>query len=170
LKSLLHSLPRLAAALAFTASTTAAMIFGGARNAGSAPAAPFSAAPQAAQAAVFVGVGVRFGSYPRWRWDGYHRSWARAGFFYGRPGFIANFGYAGYGAPVAPPYWAVGYYPHYWYPYYRPVFYGGGFYGRGFYGRGYYGGFRGGYRGGYGGGFHGGGFHGGGGFRGGFHR
>jgi hypothetical protein len=103
-------------------STTAAVVLGGAANAGSAPAAPFSAVPAAADAAVFVNVG--FGNYPRWHWDGGHRSWIHAGYGWARPGFV-NYGYYGYSAPVAPPYWAqpVAYYHPYFRPYYRPAFY-----------------------------------------------
>jgi hypothetical protein len=140
LNPFIRRIPKLAAALAFTVSTTAAIMVGGAVNAGSTAPSPLSAAPKAADAAVFVGVG--FGNYPRWRWDGYHRSWARYGFVYGRPGFVVGVGYVGYGPPVGPPYWAVrpvvygpGYYGR---PYYGHPFYGGPYYGRPFYGRGYY--------------------------------
>jgi hypothetical protein len=159
LKSALRSLPRFGLALAFTLSATTAMIVGGAQHAGTTPATRFNAAPAAADAAVFVGVGVHFGNYPRWRWSGYSRSWVHAGYYYGAPGFIANVGFAGYAAPYGPPYWAAAYYPHYYHPYYyhpyyQPVFYGRSFYGPGFYGRGYYGG---GYygHGSYGGGYYG---------------
>jgi hypothetical protein len=136
LKSYLSTLPRLIAALAFAASTTAAVVLNGAATAGSAPAAPFSAAPQAADAAVFVGVG--FGQrYPRWRWDGFHRSWIRFGVGFGSPGFVANVGYVGYAPPPGPPFWVR---PAFFGPrpfffprraFFRPVFFDGGFH-RGF--------------------------------------
>lgn len=129
MKALLRTLPRLAAALAFTATATAAVVLGGAANAGSTPSTPFNAAPQAADAAVFVRAGI--GNYPRWRWDGYHRTWIRYGFAYGSPGFVANVGYVGYAAPAGPPYWvAPAPYPHYWGGYYHPVYRGwyGGYY------------------------------------------
>jgi hypothetical protein len=150
LKSLARTLPRLIAALAFAASTTAAVVIGGAAQAGSTPATPFNAVPQAADAAVFVGVGVGGPRYPRWRWDGYRHSWVRFGFGFGSPGFVAGVGYYGYAPPVGAPYWvqpAVYYHPYwgyrpYWHPYYRPYFYGR-------YHGGYYGGYRGGYRGGW---------------------
>jgi len=133
LKSFLQMLPRIAAAAAFTAATTIAVVLAGAANAGSAPTAPFSAAPQRADAAVFVG--VAFGNYPRWRWDGYRRSWVRFGFAYGAPGYVANVGYVGYAPPPGPPYWAAPvvyshpyyrpawhpYYRQYWHPYYGPA-------------------------------------------------
>jgi hypothetical protein len=138
LKSFVRTLPRLVAALAFAASTTAAIVIGGAAQAGSTPATPFNAVPQAADAAVFVGVGFGGPRYPRWRWDGYRHSWVRFGFGFGSPGFVAGVGYYGYAPPLGPPYWvrpAVyvpppyfyhpwGYRP-YWHPYYRPYFYGG---------------------------------------------
>lgn len=146
MKTLVRRIPQLAAALAFTVSTTAAIMVGGAVDAGSTAPSAFSAAPKAADAAVFVGIG--FGNYPRWRWSGYNRTWVRYGYVYGRPGFVANVGYVGYGPPVGPPYWAPrpvyygGYYRPYYHPYYRP-YYGRPFYGRpyygGYYGRGYYG-------------------------------
>ena len=144
-------IPRVGAALAFLVASSAAVA---------------TTAPQAANAAVFVGVGVGVGgvhvgysNYPRWRWGG--RAWVRSGYFYGRPGYAGAF-YVGYAPPVAPPVWAGYYAPYYGpaYPYYRVGFYHPYFHGysgyRGYYGyHGYagyhaYGGYRGGgYRGGY---------------------
>ena len=136
MKALIRTLPRIVAALAFTAATTTAVVLGGAAQAGKAPATPLTAAPQAADAAVFVGVGV--GNYPRWRWDGYRRSWVRFGVSFGSPGYIANVGYVGYAPPVGPPYWV------------NPVVYGRPYFYHRFYGPYYHPYFRGGYRGGYG--------------------
>jgi len=143
LKALIRTLPRIVAALAFTAATTAAVVLGGAAQAGKAPATPLTAAPQAADAAVFVGVGV--GNYPRWRWDGYHRSWVRFGVSFGSPGYIANVGYVGYAPPPGPPYWAVPVVygrPYFYHRYFRPYY---GPYGHAYY-RGGYGWHRGGWR------------------------
>jgi len=133
-------IPRLGAALAFIVASSAAVA---------------TTAPQAANAAVFVGVGgggvhVGYSNYPRWRWGGH--AWVHAGYFYGRPGYAGGF-FVGYAPPLAPPLWAGYYAPNYGpaYPYYRVGFYHPYFHG--YYGyHGYYGGYHGGYRGGYRGG------------------
>jgi hypothetical protein len=150
LKSYVRTLPRLIAALAFAASTTAAVVLNGAANAGSTPA-PFSAAPQAADAAVFVGVGIG-PRYPRWRWDGYRRSWVRFGVGFGSPGFVANVGYVGFAPPPGPPFWVrpafFGPRPYFGRPYFYPYGFHRGFdagFHRGFdrgFGRGFNRGFR----------------------------
>ncbi|MBD5634389.1 MAG: hypothetical protein IAI49_07905 [Candidatus Eremiobacteraeota bacterium] len=128
--------PRLAAAALFAATASTAVVVGDATRAGAPAQGLVAAAPQQADAAVFIGarIGVGPNRYYRYAYRG--GSWVRLGFYYGSaPGYIPGGYYVGYGPPV----YGYGYYGHpYWRPYYAHPYYGPRYYGRAYYGgRGY---------------------------------